>query len=210
MNTKLRNAMILIVMVSFMGFSASQVKADTLYVDVEITIKEIYFHHFANDGDYVGEGEIGFKVTAIAGENYFDYYGNLGKGLHTISRDNYFFFERYPLNPEPYFIIEIWDKDGGDYEKDLVFRARLEIGNSYGEATYDYNGLYSSASYYAPGEVWLYSWNYDTPGGQHTTYPLIDYYMVIDIAEVEWYRTTDYIPKTTIDVDLTYYYSGIG
>ena len=202
MNTKLRNAMVLIVMVSFMGFSASQVKADTLYVDVEITIKEIYFRHFANDGDYIGKGEIGFKVTAIAGANYFDYYGALGKGTHTISGVN-FLFERYPVNPEPYFIIEIWDKDGGDYEKDLVFRARLEIGNPYEEATYDHNGLYCNLQYNDYYEIWIPQYNF-------ISYDMIDYYLIIDHTEVEHYKITGFIPKTTIDVDLTYYYSDIG
>ncbi|MBY8999396.1 MAG: hypothetical protein KGD64_00610 [Candidatus Heimdallarchaeota archaeon] len=201
MNKKQKNALILLVMASLLGFSTSYVRADTLFVDVEITIKQIYFHHFANDGDYIGKGEIGFKVSAPYGESYFDYYGTLGIGTHTISGVS-FTFERYTVLPAPYFIIEIWDKDGSNYETDLVFRARLEIGYS-GPATYDYNGLYCNLQYSETFHIWLPQFNYNS-------YDKIDSYLVVDHTAVEHYRTTGFIPTTTIDVDLTYYYSSTG
>ena len=119
-------------------------------------------------------------------KNIFDYYGALGTGTHTISGVS-FFFERYL--PYPYFIIEVWDKDGTDYEKDLVFRAKLEIGIS-GVATYDYNGLWTSASYCPACPGWMPWDNYDSPQGYHTTYPLIEYFMVIDFTEVEHHQYT--------------------
>ncbi|NPD89330.1 MAG: hypothetical protein HGN29_11440 [Asgard group archaeon] len=198
-NKKLRNAVILVAMVSILGFSTALVKGDTLYVDVEITIKQIVFDHNRNDGDIIGPGEIGFKVTAYGGENYFDYYGTLGKGTHTISGVS-FFFERYL--PYAYFTIETWDKDGSDYEKDLVFRAKLEVGNS-GPYSYDYNGVWCYATWFIPYPSGWY------PVTNDNQYSLLDF-NVIDMDDVEHSEVTHYIPKMTIDVDLTYYYAGPG
>jgi len=70
--------------------------------------------------------------------------------------------------------------------------------------------LWTSASYCPACPGWMPWGNYDSPQGYHTTYPLIEYFMIIDFTEVEHHQYTGNIPKMTIDVDLTFYYSGIG
>lgn len=201
MKKKLKMSIILLVIFSMSTYSTcSSVSAVTPnFFDVTIKMKQL---HLYDDGDWIGNGEIFYKIIDRDGVTHLNTrnnYESLGTGLHTnivgATKEC-----KYNTPGFSYFIVEVWDRDIS--EDDCLFRAKLEIKT---------RSTIGTVSYLKSNNLWLCNW------GTYLS-PPIDYWISVNNADrdrtyahFEVYNcqppdVIDPLNKLWIEVTIDYYW----